>query len=135
MLYPVVVLADPALEACGVNSFLNDIFEQYAVGIEGEVRPLTVMSIQELEEVLAYISAGTFTWVELFDSRFYRAEGETSGGLRRVRLWSVHQATYDILAVKRAPSVPNQYRRAQFERIGNEILSTYSGGAPTPSPK
>lgn len=128
IIYPIVVVADPVMEAFGVNTFLNDIFEQYANGITGEVRPLTVMSIQELEEALAYTSAGTFTWRDLFDSRFCRDE---TGRLRRVRLWSVHQSTYDILAAKRAPSLPNQFRRAQFERIGREIISTYSGSRPT----
>ena len=43
-----------AMEAFGVNSFVNVIFQQYAAGIEGEERPLTVMSIQELEEARIY---------------------------------------------------------------------------------
>jgi len=133
VLYPIVVVADPAMEAFGVNSFLNDIFEQYAVGMEGEVRPLTVMSIQELEEVLAHTSAGTFTWSEILDSRFCRAAADEGRGLRCVHLWSVHQAIFDILAAKRAPAAPNEFRRAQFERIGSRILSMYSGSEPQSS--
>ena len=127
VLYPVVVVADPAMEAFSVNSFLNGIFQQYGAEIDGEVRPLTVMTIQELEEVLAHTSAGIFTWEELLDSRFFRDAEETSGRLGRVRLWSVHQAIYDLLSTKRAPSIPNKFRRAQFERVAKEILSIYSG--------
>jgi hypothetical protein len=127
LLYPVVVVADPAMEALGVNSFLNEIFYKYAVKIEGELRPLTIMSIQELEEVLACTSAGAFTWAELLDARFLRAQDDTDSGLRRVALCSVHQGIYDMLAAKRAPSLPNEFRRAQFDRIGSKILSRYSG--------
>jgi hypothetical protein len=134
VLYPVVVVADPAMEAFSVNSFLNGIFQQYAAEIDGEVRPLTVMSIQELEEVLAHTSAGTFSWEELLDTRFFRDAEDPSGRLRRVRLWSVHQAIYDLLSTKRAPSIPNEFRRAQFERIAREILSIYSGTEAIRSP-
>lgn len=132
VLYPIVVVADAAMETFGVNKFLNKIFQNYATDIGGEVRPLTIMSIQELEEALPYIAAGTFTWGELLDSRFYREEGDE--GLSHVRLWSLHQAIYDLLTLKGAPSIPNDLRKKQFDRIANEILSVYSGNAKDPRP-
>lgn len=119
-IYPVIVVSDPAMEAFGVNTFLNSIFQQYASGIAGEIRPLTIMSIQELEEVLAHTSAGVFTWSELLDSRF-----DISFDSKRVRLWSVRQAIYDLVHEKQSASIPNEFCRLQFERIGQQILEKY----------
>jgi hypothetical protein len=122
ILYPVVVVAYAAMEAFGINKFLNDIFQEHTAQIEGEIRPLTVMSVQELEEVLAYTRAGVFSWPELLDTRF-----DIGFDRKRVRLWSVHQAIYDLISTKRAASVANEFRKAQFDRIATRILSTYSG--------
>jgi hypothetical protein len=82
-IYPVVVVADPALEAPFVNVFCNELF-QTVVG-EVAVRPLTVMSIHEFEDTLPVIGSGQLTWRELFNFRF--ADG-------KIRSTSVHQARY-----------------------------------------
>jgi hypothetical protein len=116
IIYPVVVVVEAAMEAFGVNRFLNGIFQHYVAGIEGEIRPLTIMSIQELEEVLAHTASGVFTWRELLDSRFDHEQ---------VCLWSIHQAIHDLIAVKGARSVPNEFRKAQFDRIAVQIFAKY----------
>ena len=121
MLYPVILVADANLEAFGVNTFLNDIFEDYAGEVAGELRPLTMMSIQELEEALAFISAGAFTWPELLDSRF-----EITSDARRVRLWSVHQAAHDLAVERNAPlGTTNEFRKRQFLQIGSQIVERF----------
>jgi len=131
VIYPVVIVADCALEAFTVNSWVNRIFQEYAAGIPGEVRPLTLMSIQELEEALAHVHGNAFTWKELLDSRFVRPEDESAARFTEVRLWSVHQAIHDLLTEKAAAAIPNEFRRKQFEEIASQIRSKYSRDSPS----
>ena len=116
VLYPVVVVADDGLEALGVNSFLNEVFQENVR--EVETRPLTVMSVQELEDVLPCTQAGLFSWPALLDQRF---EGD------RVKLLSVHQARYNLLAAQGAPYIRNEFRLKQFGEIYSKILARYKG--------
>jgi hypothetical protein len=131
VIYPVAVVADCALEAFGVNSWLNEIFQEGAAAVGGELRPLTLMSIQELEEALAHVHGNAFSWQELLDSRFVRAPEEPEARLTRVRLWSVHQAIHDLLAEKGIAPVPNDFRRMQFEQVAAQIRAKYSGNSTT----
>ena len=116
-IYPVVVVADDGLEALGVNSFLNGVFQQFAVG-GIDVKPLTLMSVQELEDVLPCTQAGHFTWKELLESRF---DGS------RVKLISVHQARYNLLTAQGIAHPRNKFRQEQFSKIYQEILARYKG--------
>jgi len=68
-IYPVLLGEEPALQTLGFNTYLNDIFEK-EVGRSSVVRPLTVMSVEEFEEMLAYVSKNAFSWAELLESRF-----------------------------------------------------------------
>ena len=52
------------------------------------IRPLTVMSIDELEAVLPYTAGNTFSWKEILEERFNRNE---------VTWFSVHQTVYDFV--------------------------------------
>jgi hypothetical protein len=56
----VIVVADPDLETLGVNAFLNGIFQSYVAGLNVK----TLMSIQELEDVLPCTQAGYISWAE-----------------------------------------------------------------------
>jgi hypothetical protein len=114
--FPVIVVADPGLEALGVNAFLNDIFQSYVTGLD--VKPVTVMSIQELEDVLPCTQAGHISWAELLEGRF---DGP------RVKLISVHQARYELLLSRRAPYVRNEFRLQQFATIYSLIRARYQG--------
>jgi hypothetical protein len=127
VIYPVVIVADCALEAFTLNSWVNRIFQEYAAGIAGEIRPITLMSIQELEEALAHVHGNAFTWRELLDSRFVRPADKPDARLTEVRLWSVHQTIHDLLIEKGVAAVPNEFRRTQFEGIASQIRSKYSG--------
>jgi hypothetical protein len=115
-LYPVIVVADDGLEALGVNAFLNEVFQTYTRGLD--IKPLTVMSVQELEDVLPCTQAGLFSWPDLLEARF---DGS------RVKLLSVHQARYDLLKAKGAPYVRNEFRLDQFSAIYSHILDRYKG--------
>jgi hypothetical protein len=114
-IYPVLVTDESACECLGFNAYLNEHFRQ-EVGGTGRWRPLTVMSINECEELLPYAANNAFSWAELCETRFDKAE---------VRPWSVHQAIYDFrhrcgIGVQR-----NEHLLERFEAIYQNILQTY----------
>ena len=117
-IFPVVVIAEASLEAPFVNHFLNELFQGEIVGVD--VKPLTVMSVQELEDTLPAISHGQMTWRELFESRFHE---------NRVSPFSVHQARYNLAAAKGVSYLRNQFMLDQFAAIFAHIRSLYGGGA------
>src|SRR5262249_14621499 len=88
ILYPVLVGLEPGLESFGVNVYLDRLFQQVrAESPEGvSVRPLTVMSVEELETILPAYDAG-LSWWELLDERY---------GAGTVPIWSVGQPFYEI---------------------------------------
>jgi hypothetical protein len=118
-IYPVIVVADPALEAPFVNVFCNNLF-QTAAG-ELDVQPLTMMSVHEFEDTVPLISSGQLTWRELFNFRFAR---------KAVRATSVHQARYMLAQEKNLKYVRNDFRLGQFNEIFQQIRMRYTGEAP-----
>lgn len=67
--YPVLVVEDPVMQTLAMNSYLDEIFRDEFD--PGELaKPLTVLLIDELEEILPHIEAGDTTWQELLESRF-----------------------------------------------------------------
>lgn len=116
--YPVVVVADASLEAPFVNTFVNDLFQREIAGLD--VKPLTLMSVQELEDTLPIMAAGQATWNEILDSRFED---------NRVSPFSVHQAGYDLAQDKGIPYLRNQFRLDQFTSVFAQIRKMYEGGA------
>jgi hypothetical protein len=115
-IYPVVVVPDPSLETFGINTFLNDVFQTFIT--DKNVKPLTLMSVQEFEDVLQACRDAQVSWPELLESRY---DGS------RVRFGSVHQALYNIRAARQAAHVPNEFRNRQFEEIYRMILARYKG--------
>jgi hypothetical protein len=82
-IYPIFVSDEPAVETFFFNTFMNEIFQE-ELSKNSKVRPLTVMSITNLEELLPYVSENAFSWRELLQSRFVGKEVGTfgaSGGL------------------------------------------------------
>ncbi|HEV2198817.1 MAG TPA: hypothetical protein VGR73_03280 [Bryobacteraceae bacterium] len=114
--YPVVVVADASLEAPLVNAFVNELFQGQIAGLD--VKPLTLMSVEELEETLPIIATGPVTWNELFDSRFEN---------KRVSPFSVGQARYELARSKGIPYVRNQFRLDQFAAVFAHIRKMYEG--------
>lgn len=114
-IYPVLISDEPGCECLAFNAYLNERFQEEAPELAG-VRPLTVMSINECEELLPYSAANAFSWAELCERRF-------DGG--QVAVWSVHQAIYDLRHVRNISVQRNEYILNRFEAIYQHILQTY----------
>jgi hypothetical protein len=117
-IYPVVVAYEPSIESFGVNSFLNSEFQTIRAsdGGDAHVKPLTTMSVQELEMLLPQTSAGHVGWNELLEARF---DGT------RVRATSVHQALYDMMKAKSQEFERNSYLLRSFDEIYESIRARY----------
>jgi hypothetical protein len=114
-IYSVLITDEPACECFAFNAYLNEPFVREMGDFRG-VRPLTVMSIDEFEELLPYVANGTFSWAEVCEERF---DG------REVRVTSVHQATYDLRHQRGSDVQRNEYLLKRFEEIFQDILQTY----------
>ena len=73
-----------------------------------------MMSVNELEEILPYVSENLFSWSELLD---FRLSGLTGGA------FSVHQAIYDLLREKGLSARRNQAIRKSFEMRSGKLLA------------
>jgi hypothetical protein len=94
---------------------LNERFQQEAADLT-QVRPLTVMSVNECEELLPYSAANAFSWADLCESRFDNGQ---------VSVWSVHQAIYDLRHGRNVGMERNRPLLDRFEAIYRDILQTY----------
>ena len=65
-----------------------------------------MMSVNEPEEILPYVSKNLFSWSELLD---FRLSGPTGGA------FSVHQEIYDLLPEKGLSARRNQARCKSFD--------------------
>ena len=114
-IYPVLVGEEPALQTLGFNSYLNAIFQKEMAQCP-LVRPLTVMTIGELEEILPYVSKNIFTWAELFETRFVGSE---------VIGHSAHQAIFDLRHTKGVASLRNEVILKRFDQIFEKMKESY----------
>ncbi|MFQ5902477.1 MAG: hypothetical protein ACE5JO_02190 [Candidatus Binatia bacterium] len=116
--YPVVVVYEPSLESFGINSFLNNEFQAVLAkaGSNGYMKPLTVLSVQELEILLPQTAKGHLDWREVLEARF---DGT------RVRATSFHQAIYDIMKAKSREFERNTFLLQNFEEIYKSIEARY----------
>jgi hypothetical protein len=112
-IYPILVSPEPAVTCLCFNSYLDGIFA-VEVGSSRSIRPLTVMSVNEFEEMLAYVSAGVFGWRDLLEERFQNGF-----------MFSVHQAIYDWRQRKGLEPLRNQSMFRDFERVYKLIADTY----------
>ncbi len=113
-IYPVLITDEPGSECLGFNAYLNERFGKEVDSTR--VRPLTVMSINECEELLPYCAANAFSWAELCETRFDGAE---------VAIWSIHQAIYDLRLDRQVAVHRNDFILTRFEAIYRAILRTY----------
>lgn len=116
--YPVVIVYESSLESFGINSFLNSEFQTIHTATDGDayVRPLTVMSVQELETLLPQTAAGHVSWNEILEARF---DGT------RVRATSGHQALYDTMKAKSLEFESNSYLLKLFDEISKSVEARY----------
>lgn len=68
--YPILIGDEPALQTLAANRYLDEEFTKQLSPRPDTVAPLTVMSIDELDELLPYITAGDATWRQVLDVRF-----------------------------------------------------------------
>ena len=115
-IYPIFVSDEPAVETFFFNTFMNEIFRNELPN-GSSIQPITAMSINELEELLPYVSANAFSWAELLRSRFIEA---------RVGTFSVHQAIYDLSRSKGLQPLRNQAIRSSFDKVWSIISSRYT---------
>lgn len=100
-----------------MNQYLNRLF---APLLSEETRPLvaplTVMAIEELEQLLPYVSANVLSWPTFLQGRF--TDGE-------VGVESVHQAIYVHQHFNGAPHLRNDFVLDIFRRMWEEMISVH----------
>ena len=79
------------------------------------IQPVTMMSANELEEILPYVAGNAFSWADLLDFRSRHLTGA----------FSVHQAIYDLLREKNLPPSRNPAVRKTFDEVWRLISSRY----------
>ena len=121
-IYPVLITDEPGCECLGFNAYLNERFWKEIDSTR--VRPLTVMSVNECEELLPYSAANAFSWAELCETRFDGAA---------VAIWSVHQAIYDLRHTRDVAVRRNDFILTRFEAIYRAILRAYGVDQPLPN--
>lgn len=114
-IYPVFVSDEPIVEAAFSNAYFNEEFQKEVVN-DKRVKPLTVMSTDEIEHILAHTAENDFTWEELLQSRF-----NESG----VYPYSVGQAIYDLLQSKGLGSKPNPALKQKADEVAEIIRGAF----------
>ena len=120
-IYPVLVSDEPACESLAFNSYLDEHFRQDATEF-AQIKPLTVMSINELEELLAYTAAGTLSWVDILQARFVD---------ERTGVWSVHQTIYDLRHARKLQVQRNRPILKRYQAIFDEIRQIFGATGAT----
>ncbi len=121
-IFPVLVADEASLQSLGVNQYLNELFTPLIPADPRElVAPLTVMAIEELEEVLPYVSSNALSWATFLEERF------TAGA---VAMESIHQAIYVHQRFNGVPHLRNEFLQAIFRRMWEEMISIHRTGEP-----
>jgi hypothetical protein len=105
------------MECIGMNRYLNQLFQELFVSRPHPIRPLTIISIDELEQVLPYTAEGHISWQELFNSRFQGDE---------VSISSVHQKFYEIQRDRGLQPFRNEYLQRRFDEMWSRIMNQYA---------
>jgi hypothetical protein len=113
-IYPILITDEPACECMGFNGYLNERFQQELAGIE-RVRPLTVMSIDECEQLLPYTASDAISWSDLCETR-------VKAGL----FLSVGQTIYDLRQERGIEPQRNQILVAKFKEVYEAIQRIYT---------
>lgn len=117
IIYPIFVSDEPTLETAFMNGYFNDEFQNEAEMDDPRVRPLTVMTIDELEQLLTHSSDGDIQWEELLQSRFNR---------KAVQASSVGQALHDMLISKGVAVKQNQALKLKYDEFGNILRANFA---------
>jgi hypothetical protein len=120
--YPVLVGEDPILQTLAVNTYLDDIFRQETT-VDGRVAPLTVMLIDELEQILPYVRTGDLLWQELLERRFVSD---------RVVATSVQSEFFDIALERDFVQRQETFLASHADGLIGLITNAYKDLAPGP---
>jgi hypothetical protein len=115
IIYPILVSDEPAVEATFMNAFFNEQFENEGLA-DARLKPLTVISIDELEQTLCYVTDNDFSWIELLDSRFNE---------HGVYPNSVGQAIYALIIAKGLATKQNPALRRKYEKFGGRMREVF----------
>jgi hypothetical protein len=113
-IFPICISDEPAVESFFFTAYSNEIFQKEVAGVFS-IQPITMMSVNELEEILPYVAENAFSWAELLDFRVHQLGGA----------FSVHQAIYDLLREKNLPISRNQAVRKSFDEVWRIISGRY----------
>jgi hypothetical protein len=115
VIYPIFVSDEPAIEATFMNAFFNEEFQKEGI-IDARVRPLTVMTIDELEQALCYVTNNDFSWSELLESRFNEFGVYPN---------SVGQAIYALIVMRGLKSKQNSALKRKYDEIADRMREVY----------
>ena len=115
IVYPIFVSDEPAVEATFMNAFFNEEFQKEGI-VDARVKPLTVMSIDELEQTLCYVTDNDFSWSELLDSRFNEFGVYPN---------SVGQAIYALIVMKGLTAKQNPALKRKYDEFGDRMREAF----------
>jgi hypothetical protein len=110
---------EPTLETAFLNGYFNDEFQQEVSMDDPHIRPMTVITIDELEQLLTHASDGEIHWEELLQPRFNR---------KAVLASSVGQTLYDMLVSKGIEVKQNQTLKLKYDQFGNILRANFAEG-------
>jgi hypothetical protein len=114
--YPILVGDEPVLQCFVANRYLDEQFAGQFTERPANVAPLTVMLIDELEELLPHVTTGDVGWREVLDARV-----DEDG----VSPDSFHTTLASMCAAKHIPRRRNEFLSEQGKRIGKLITDRY----------
>jgi hypothetical protein len=117
IIYPVFVSDEPTLETAFMNGYFNDEFQKESEMDDPKVRPLTVMTIDELEQLLTHSSDGDIQWEELLQARFNR---------KTVQASSVGQTLYDMLVSRGVGVKQNHALKLKHDEFGIILRANFA---------
>ena len=112
-IYPVLVCYEAAVESFWLNKYADGAFRSI-VGERKNIKPLTIMSIQELESLLPHMIRDGLTWPAILSRRFHEDT-----------VWpiSVHQAVYEWSKGEQFQPSRNEFLLKAYEDTFNESLA------------
>ena len=115
VIYPIFVSDEPTVEATFMNAFFNEEFQKEGI-VDSKVKPLTVMSTDELEQMLSYVTSNDFSWEELLESRFNELGVYPN---------SVGQAIYALIIMKNLISKQNPSLKRKYDEFTDIMRAIY----------
>jgi len=125
VIYPVFISDEPIVETTFANAYFNEVFQQEAAIDDERVKSLTVISTDEIEQLLAHVPDNDFGWDDLLQARF----NEFGVGPN-----SVGQTIYDILLSKGLRSKQNPALKPKSDELGEiirRVFQTVTAAQPT----